>query len=161
MEAWLANPSLLSADADAEYADVIEVDLDQIKEPLVAAPNDPDNIKTLSECAGDPVQEVFIGSCMTNIGHYRAAAKVLEGEGAVKVRLWIAPPPVWMSSSCAKRATTVFLLLLGHAWRCRAAPCAWATKPALLITPRFSPPPHGTLITAWAKGHGSIWDPQS
>ncbi|MDR5639236.1 bifunctional aconitate hydratase 2/2-methylisocitrate dehydratase [Thermosynechococcus sp. PP42] len=92
MEAWLANPSLLSADADAEYADVIEVDLDQIKEPLVAAPNDPDNIKTLSECAGDPVQEVFIGSCMTNIGHYRAAAKVLEGEGAVKVRLWIAPP---------------------------------------------------------------------
>ncbi|QLL29699.1 bifunctional aconitate hydratase 2/2-methylisocitrate dehydratase [Thermosynechococcus sichuanensis E542] len=92
MEAWLANPSLLSADPDAEYADVIEVDLDQIKEPLVAAPNDPDNIKTLSECAGDPVQEVFIGSCMTNIGHYRAAAKVLEGEGAVKVRLWIAPP---------------------------------------------------------------------
>jgi aconitate hydratase 2/2-methylisocitrate dehydratase len=92
MEAWLANPRLLAADADAEYADVIEVDLDQIKEPLVAAPNDPDNIKTLSECAGDPVQEVFIGSCMTNIGHYRAAAKVLEGEGAVQVRLWIAPP---------------------------------------------------------------------
>ncbi|MFN4280194.1 bifunctional aconitate hydratase 2/2-methylisocitrate dehydratase [Thermosynechococcus sp.] len=92
MEAWLANPSLLCADADAEYADVIEVDLDQIKEPLLAAPNDPDNIKPLSECAGEPVQEVFIGSCMTNIGHYRAAAKVLEGEGAVKVRLWIAPP---------------------------------------------------------------------
>ncbi|BCX12465.1 MAG: aconitate hydratase B [Thermosynechococcus sp.] len=92
MEAWLANPHLLAADPDAEYADVIEVDLDQIKEPLVAAPNDPDNIKTLSECAGDPVQEVFIGSCMTNIGHYRAAAKVLEGEGAVQVRLWIAPP---------------------------------------------------------------------
>ncbi|XFA71960.1 bifunctional aconitate hydratase 2/2-methylisocitrate dehydratase [Thermosynechococcaceae cyanobacterium Okahandja] len=92
MEAWLANPTLLSADPDAEYADILEVDLDQIREPLVAAPNDPDNIKTLSECAGDPVQEVFIGSCMTNIGHYRAAAKVLEGEGAVKVRLWIAPP---------------------------------------------------------------------
>ncbi|WP_448524729.1 bifunctional aconitate hydratase 2/2-methylisocitrate dehydratase [Parathermosynechococcus lividus] len=92
MEEWLANPTLLAADPDAEYADVIEVDLDQIREPLVAAPNDPDNIKTLSECAGDPVQEVFIGSCMTNIGHYRAAAKVLEGEGAVKVRLWIAPP---------------------------------------------------------------------
>ncbi|MCH9055152.1 bifunctional aconitate hydratase 2/2-methylisocitrate dehydratase [Synechococcus sp. PCC 6716] len=92
MEEWLANPTLLAADPDAEYADVIEVYLDQIREPLVAAPNDPDNIKTLSECAGDPVQEVFIGSCMTNIGHYRAAAKVLEGEGAVKVRLWIAPP---------------------------------------------------------------------
>ncbi|MDG2615179.1 bifunctional aconitate hydratase 2/2-methylisocitrate dehydratase [Thermoleptolyngbya sichuanensis XZ-Cy5] len=92
MEAWLANPSLMSADPDAEYADIIEVDLDQIKEPLVAAPNDPDNIKLMSECAGDPIHEVFIGSCMTNIGHYRAAAKVLEGAGPVKVRLWIAPP---------------------------------------------------------------------
>ncbi len=92
MEEWLANPVLLSADADAVYADVIEVDLDQIKEPIVAAPNDPDNIKLMSECAGDPIHEVFIGSCMTNIGHYRAAAKVLEGEGACKVRLWIAPP---------------------------------------------------------------------
>jgi aconitate hydratase 2/2-methylisocitrate dehydratase len=93
MEEWLANPVLLTADADAEYADIIEVDLDTIKEPLVAAPNDPDNIKTLSEVAGDPVQEVFIGSCMTNIGHYRAAAKVLEGKPALDgVRLWIAPP---------------------------------------------------------------------
>jgi len=92
MEEWLANPSLMQADADAEYADIIDVDLDQIKEPLVAAPNDPDNIKLMSECAGDPIHEVFIGSCMTNIGHYRAAAKVLEGAGPVKVRLWIAPP---------------------------------------------------------------------
>ncbi len=93
MEAWLANPVLLKADADAEYADVIEVDLNQITEPLVAAPNDPDNIKTLSEVAGDRVQEVFIGSCMTNIGHYRAAAKVLEGQPPLEhVRLWIAPP---------------------------------------------------------------------
>ncbi|MFM7450293.1 MAG: bifunctional aconitate hydratase 2/2-methylisocitrate dehydratase [Leptolyngbyaceae cyanobacterium] len=92
MEEWLAHPTLLAADADAEYADVIEVDLDQIQQPLVAAPNDPDNIKLLAECAGDPIHEVFIGSCMTNIGHYRAAAKILEGEGPVKVRLWIAPP---------------------------------------------------------------------
>ncbi len=92
MEQWLANPVLLSADLDAEYADIIEVDLDQIKQPIVAAPNDPDNIKLMSDCAGDPVHEVFIGSCMTNIGHYRAAAKVLEGAGPVKVRLWIAPP---------------------------------------------------------------------
>ncbi|AFY65990.1 bifunctional aconitate hydratase 2/2-methylisocitrate dehydratase [Geitlerinema sp. PCC 7407] len=92
MEAWLANPSLLSADADAEYAHVLEVNLDEIREPLVAAPNDPDNIKTMSECAGDPVHEVFIGSCMTNIGHYRAAAKVLEGAGPAKARLWICPP---------------------------------------------------------------------
>ncbi len=94
MEAWLAEPVLLEADADAEYAEIIEINLNDIKEPLVAAPNDPDNIKTLSEVAGDPVQEVFIGSCMTNIGHYRAAAKVLEGQPELKetVRLWIAPP---------------------------------------------------------------------
>lgn len=92
MEQWLANPVLMEADPDAEYADVIEVDLDQITEPLVAAPNDPDNIKLMSECAGDPIHEVFIGSCMTNIGHYRAAAKVLEGAGPVKGRLWICPP---------------------------------------------------------------------
>jgi aconitate hydratase 2/2-methylisocitrate dehydratase len=93
MEAWLADPVLLEADPDAVYADVIEIDLNEIKEPLLAAPNDPDNIKTLSEVAGDPIQEVFIGSCMTNIGHYRAAAKVLEGKPALEgVRLWIAPP---------------------------------------------------------------------
>jgi aconitate hydratase 2 / 2-methylisocitrate dehydratase len=93
MEEWLAHPVLLEADPDAVYADIIEVDLNQIKEPLVAAPNDPDNIKMLSEVAGDPVQEIFIGSCMTNIGHYRAAAKVLEGNPALDgVRLWIAPP---------------------------------------------------------------------
>jgi len=92
MEAWLAEPHLLKADPDAEYADIIEVDLNQITEPIVAAPNDPDNIKLMSECAGDPIHEVFIGSCMTNIGHYRAAAKILEGAGVAKAKLWIAPP---------------------------------------------------------------------
>ncbi|QUS60596.1 bifunctional aconitate hydratase 2/2-methylisocitrate dehydratase [Synechocystis sp. PCC 7338] len=92
MEEWLANPSLMSADADAEYADVIEVNLNEIKEPIVAAPNDPDNVKLMSECSGDVIHEVFIGSCMTNIGHYRAAAKILEGAGTVKGRLWICPP---------------------------------------------------------------------
>ncbi|WP_017654434.1 bifunctional aconitate hydratase 2/2-methylisocitrate dehydratase [Fortiea contorta] len=92
MEEWLANPVLLAADADAEYAQIIEIDLNTITEPIVAAPNDPDNVKLLSEVANDPVQEVFVGSCMTNIGHYRATAKVLEGAGAVKTRLWIAPP---------------------------------------------------------------------
>ncbi|MEY2985758.1 MAG: Aconitate hydratase 2 [Cyanobacteriota bacterium] len=92
MEEWLATPSLMSADPDAEYADVIEVNLNEIKEPIVAAPNDPDNVKLMSECAGDVIHEVFIGSCMTNIGHYRAAAKILEGAGVVKGRLWICPP---------------------------------------------------------------------
>jgi aconitate hydratase 2 / 2-methylisocitrate dehydratase len=92
MEQWLANPVLLEADADAAYVAIVEVNLDEIKEPIVAAPNDPDNIKLMSECAGDPIHEVFIGSCMTNIGHYRAAAKVLAGAGEAKARLWIAPP---------------------------------------------------------------------
>lgn len=92
MEAWLANPVLLSADPDAEYAAVLEIDLNQITEPIVAAPNDPDNVKLLSEVTGDRIDEVFIGSCMTNIGHYRAAAKVLEHEPPTKVRLWICPP---------------------------------------------------------------------
>ncbi len=92
MEEWLKNPVLMEADETAEYADVIEVNLNQIKEPIVAAPNDPDNVKLMSECAGDKVDEVFIGSCMTNIGHYRAAAKILEGAGRIKSVLWICPP---------------------------------------------------------------------
>ncbi|MFZ4666884.1 MAG: bifunctional aconitate hydratase 2/2-methylisocitrate dehydratase [Prochlorotrichaceae cyanobacterium] len=92
MEAWLANPQLMSADPDAEYVDTIVVNLNEITEPIVAAPNDPDNVKLMSECAGDVVHEVFIGSCMTNIGHYRAAAKILEGAGTVKGRLWVCPP---------------------------------------------------------------------
>jgi aconitate hydratase 2/2-methylisocitrate dehydratase len=92
MEAWLANPVLLEADADAEYAAVIEIDLDAISEPILACPNDPDNVKTLSEVAGAPIDEVFIGSCMTNIGHYRAAANVLQGQGENAARLWVCPP---------------------------------------------------------------------
>ena len=92
MEEWLANPQLLSADSNAEYAEVLEINLDELTEPVVACPNDPDNVKLLSEVAGDPVQEVFIGSCMTNIGHYRAAAKVLEGAGQNTARLWVCPP---------------------------------------------------------------------
>jgi aconitate hydratase 2/2-methylisocitrate dehydratase len=92
MQAWLASPNLLEPDADAEYAYVLEIDLNEIKEPLVACPNDPDDIKPLSAVVGDKIDEVFIGSCMTNIGHYRAAAKVLEGSGGIPTRLWIAPP---------------------------------------------------------------------
>lgn len=92
MEAWLADPQLLEPDADAEYAAVIEIDMDQIKEPIVCCPNDPDDAKTLSEVAGTKIDEVFIGSCMTNIGHFRAAAKLLEGKRDLPTRLWIAPP---------------------------------------------------------------------
>ncbi len=92
MQAWLTKPQLLEPDADAEYAEIIEIDLAEISEPLLACPNDPDDIKPLSELAGEKIDEVFIGSCMTNIGHYRAAGKVLENSGAVPTRLWIAPP---------------------------------------------------------------------
>lgn len=92
MEAWIADPKLLKGDADAEYAAVIEIDMDQIKEPIVACPNDPDDVKLLSEVAGDKIDEVFVGSCMTNIGHFRAASKLLEGKSDIPVRLWIAPP---------------------------------------------------------------------
>ena len=92
MEDWIANGTLLQPDADAEYAAVIEIDLAEVTEPILACPNDPDDVKLLSEVAGDKIDEVFIGSCMTNIGHFRAAGKVLDGKSDIPTRLWIAPP---------------------------------------------------------------------
>ncbi|MBR9926963.1 bifunctional aconitate hydratase 2/2-methylisocitrate dehydratase [Vreelandella venusta] len=94
MEAWLENPSLMRADKDADYAEIIEIDLSEIKEPVLCAPNDPDDARLLSDVAGEKIDEVFIGSCMTNIGHFRAAGKLLEKQpaGSLKTRLWLAPP---------------------------------------------------------------------
>ncbi|MBT3529928.1 MAG: bifunctional aconitate hydratase 2/2-methylisocitrate dehydratase [Gammaproteobacteria bacterium] len=93
MEEWLQDPQLMEPDADAEYFKVIEIDLNEIKEPLLACPNDPDDVKTLSDVQGTKIDEVFIGSCMTNIGHFRAASEVLKQvDGAIPTRLWIAPP---------------------------------------------------------------------
>ena len=92
MEEWIKNPELLEPDADAEYAEVIEIDLNEITEPLLACPNDPDDIKPLSEVANTDIQEVFIGSCMTNIGHFRAAGTLLEKYNGTKARLWVVPP---------------------------------------------------------------------
>jgi len=92
VEAWLAKPELLEADKDAEYAAVIEIDLADIKEPIVCCPNDPDDAKFMSEVAGTKIDEAFIGSCMTNIGHFRAASKVLGGARDIPVKLWVAPP---------------------------------------------------------------------
>ncbi len=91
-EAWLKNPQLLKGDDDADYAAVIEIDLADIHEPIVACPNDPDDVKTLSDVAGAKIDEVFIGSCMTNIGHFRAASKLMEGKRDIPVKLWVAPP---------------------------------------------------------------------
>ena len=92
MEAWLANPQLLAPDDNADYAAIIEIDLAEITEPIVCCPNDPDDAKTLSDVAGAAIDEVFIGSCMTNIGHFRAASKLLEGKKDIPVKLWMAPP---------------------------------------------------------------------
>jgi aconitate hydratase 2 / 2-methylisocitrate dehydratase len=92
MEEWIANGTLLAPDADAEYAAIININIDDIAEPLLACPNDPDDVKKLSDVQGDKIDEVFIGSCMTNIGHFRAAGKVLEGKSDIPTRLWIAPP---------------------------------------------------------------------
>ncbi|MFD2178768.1 bifunctional aconitate hydratase 2/2-methylisocitrate dehydratase [Veronia pacifica] len=93
MEAWIANPELMEADEDAEYAEIIEIDLAEINEPILCAPNDPDDARLLSEVAGNKVDEVFIGSCMTNIGHFRAAGKLLDKAGTVlSTRMWVAPP---------------------------------------------------------------------
>jgi aconitate hydratase 2/2-methylisocitrate dehydratase len=92
MEAWINKPELLAADPDAEYAATLEIDLAEIKEPILACPNDPDDVKPLSAVAGTRIDEVFIGSCMTNIGHFRAAGRVLEGQNDLPTRLWIAPP---------------------------------------------------------------------
>ncbi|HFQ5586612.1 TPA: bifunctional aconitate hydratase 2/2-methylisocitrate dehydratase [Vibrio vulnificus] len=93
MQEWLASPELMSADSDAEYAHVIEIDLAEIKEPILCAPNDPDDARLLSDVQGTQIDEVFIGSCMTNIGHFRAAGKLLEKfKGQLDTRLWIAPP---------------------------------------------------------------------
>ena len=92
MEEWIKNPELLEPDDNAEYAEVIEIDLNEITEPLLACPNDPDDIKTLSEVCGDKIDEVFIGSCMTNIGHFRAASHLLKKYDGTKAKLWISPP---------------------------------------------------------------------
>ncbi len=92
MQEWLKEPILLEPDSDADYAYILDIDLNSVTEPLIACPNDPDNIKKLSDIANNKIDEVFIGSCMTNIGHYRAAAKVLEGKANIRAKLWIAPP---------------------------------------------------------------------
>jgi len=102
MEQWLAKPNVLEADADAEYAAVIEIDLADITEPILCCPNDPDDAKPLSAVQNTPIDEVFIGSCMTNIGHFRAASKLLEGKRDIPVKLWVAPPTKMDASELTK-----------------------------------------------------------
>lgn len=107
MEEWLANPELMEADADAEYAHVIDIDLAEITEPILCAPNDPDDARLLSDVQGTQIDEVFIGSCMTNIGHFRAAGKLLEQYGGqLDTRLWVAPPTKMDEISSLQKDTT-------------------------------------------------------
>ena len=133
MEQWLANPELMSADQDAEYADTIEINLNEITEPIVAAPNDPDNVKLMSECAGDKVDEVFIGSCMT----------------------------AWMKSNSAKKESMASLLLLARGLKCLAVLSAWVIKPVWKMGQLSFLPQLVTLTTAWVKAHGYIWVQQN
>ena len=131
MEKWLENPELLEADADAEYAAIIEIDLAEVTEPVVCAPNDPDDARLLSQVAGDQVDEVFIGSRMTNIGHFRATGNCLTSTQAVSqhvcgsVRL-----PVWTSISSWRKAITPSSDAQVRELKCQDVRCAWATRHA-------------------------------
>ncbi len=113
MQKWLKKPVLLEPDHGAEYACILDINLNDITEPLIACPNDPDNIKKLSEVVNNKIDEVFIGSCMTNIGHYRAAAKILEGNNNTKAKLWIAPPTRMDESQLKKEGVYETFNLVG------------------------------------------------
>jgi aconitate hydratase 2/2-methylisocitrate dehydratase len=120
---------LLEADADAEYTEVIEIDLAEVTEPIVCAPNDPDDARLLSEVAGDKVDEVFIGSCMTNIGHFRAAGKLLDSTWHHRVtRMWIVPPTRMDEHQLMEEGYYSSSVVPAPAPRCPAAHCAWATR---------------------------------
>ena len=153
MEEWLANPTLLRADENAEYAEVIEINMSQITEPLLACPNDPDDVKPLSEVAGTEIEEVFIGSCMTNIGHFRAAGKLLQASGeSIPSRLWIAPPTRMDEQQLMEEGFYNIYAQAGRARKCRAAACAWGTKRGFALGPPAYPPPPGTSRIGWGKG---------
>ncbi len=152
MEEWLANPELLEADANAEYKEIIEIDLNEIKEPLLACPNDPDDVKPLSEVQGTKIDEVFIGSCMLNIGNFRAAGKVLEQvEGAIPTRLWLAPPTKMDQHQLTEEGYYSIYGKAGARTEMRAVLFAWATRHVLSRIRRWSPPRHATSEPPWRR----------
>ncbi len=157
-EAWLKDPQLLKGDADAEYAAVIEIDLADIHEPIVACPNDPDDVKTLAEVAGAKIDEVFIGSCMTNIGHFRAASKLLEGKRDIPVKLWVAPPTK-MDAQPADRRRPLRRARQGRRAHGNAGLLAVHGQPGAgaARARRCSRPPPATSPTAWARTPTSTW----
>ena len=160
--AWLAKPTLLRRDAHAEYKAVLEIDLAAITEPLVACPNDPDDVRPLSAIAGDPVQEVFIGSCMTNIGQFRAAARILDKAGIPAAKVWITPPTKMDAAQLMREGYYADLRRASAAGpRCPGAPCAWATRPGSPPERRSSPPRRGISTTGWATTPASTSAPRS
>ncbi len=128
MEEWLKDPKLMRADADAEYHTVIEIDMDQIQEPILCCPNDPDDAKTLSDVAGDKIDEVFIGSCMTNIGHFRAAGKLLEKVDGLTTRLWVAPPTKMDQHQLTEEGYYNIYGRAGARTEMPGCSCAWVTR---------------------------------
>ena len=157
MEDWIKNPDLMEADVDAEYAAIIDISLDEITEPLLCCPNDPDDVKTLSEVAGDKVHETFVGSCMTNIGHFRAAGKLLEKYGEANTRLWIVPQQGWMSISLNKKVITKFLKTQKQELKSPAARYVWAIKPGQQTEQLWYQPLQGTSQIEWVMVAMSTW----
>ena len=156
-EAWLKDPVLLKRDAQAEYAAVLEIDLDGITEPILACPNDPDDVKPLSEVAGERIDEVFIGSCMTNIGHFRAAGRIFDKAGPLGPRVWMTPPTK-MDAAPAQEGRALCRLFPGGGpdGDPRAARSAWGTRPGSGRGRRSSRRRPGTSTTGWGTGPGFI-----
>lgn len=150
MEKWLANPELLEADADAEYAAVIDIDLADIKEPILCAPNDPDDARPLSAVQGEKIDEVFIGSCMTNIGHFRAAGKLLDAhKGQLPTRLWVAPPTRMDAAQLTEEGYYSVFGKSGARIEILAVPCVWVTRRVWRTVQRWFPPLPVTSRTVW------------
>ena len=162
MQAWLADPVLMKADADAQYAAVIEIDLADVHEPIVACPNDPDDVKTLSEVAGSKIDEVFIGSCMTNIGHFRAASKLLENKRDIPVKLWMAPPTKMDAKQLSDEGHYGVLGTAGA--RMEMPGCSLCMGNQAQVKeggPPCSAPRRATSRTGWARTPMCIWGPRS
>lgn len=151
MEKWLANPELLEADKDAEYAAVIEINMDDIKEPIIACPNDPDDVCFMSERSGTKIDEVFIGSCMTNIGHFRAASKLLEGKADTPSACGLRRRPKWTRNNCPTKDTTAYSDVPARVWKCRVAPYVWVIRRKYAKVRPLCPPPPATSRTVWVK----------
>ena len=150
MEAWLEAPDLLEADSNAEYACVIDIDLNKLTEPVLCCPNDPDDACLLSERAGENIDEVFIGSCMTNIGHFRAAGELLkEHAQQLPTRLWVAPPTKMDAAQLTEEGYYSTFGSVGARTEMPGCSLVWAIKPALQINPLLCPHLPGISRIVW------------